>query len=232
MFELLKIEFKTKFYNKNSDAKLSDYISNTIGGDWGKELPVDNYNTKVYCVRGADIPNMEYGNKGNAPTRYILEKNYNNKKLKPNNIIIEISGGSPTQSTGITAYITENILSMYDAPLLCTNFCRAIETKKDIYAPFVYMYLTLMYEEDIFFNWENGTTGIKNLALNDLLLNIEITQPNEDELNNYYILFNNIMNKISNNSNENIKLEQLRDTLLPKLMNGEIDLEKINLEEI
>ena len=232
LFELLKIEFKKKFYNKNSDAKLSDYISNTIGGDWGKELPVDNYNTKVYCVRGADIPNMEYGNKGNAPTRYILEKNYNNKKLKPNNIIIEISGGSPTQSTGRTAYITENILSMYDAPLLCTNFCRAIETKKNIYAPFVYMYLTLMYEEDIFFNWENGTTGIKNLALNDLLLNIEITQPNEDELNNYYILFNNIMNKISNNSNENIKLEQLRDTLLPKLMNGEIDLEKINLEEI
>ena len=229
LYELLKVEFKTKFYNKNSDAKLLDFISNTIGGDWGKELPLDNYNTKVYCVRGADIPNMEYGNKGNAPTRYILEKNYNNKKLKPNNIIIEISGGSPTQSTGRTAYITENILNMYDAPLLCTNFCRAIETKKNIYAPFVYMYLTLMYEDDIFFNWENGTTGIKNLALNDLLLNIEITQPNEEELNKYYILFNSIMNKISNNSNENIKLEVLRDTLLPKLMIGEIDLDKIEI---
>lgn len=229
LFKLLKIEFKTKFYNKNSDAKLSDYILNTIGGDWGKELLIDNYNTKVYCVRGADIPNMEYGNKGNAPIRYILEKNYNNKRLKPNSIIIEISGGSPTQSTGRTAYITENILSMYDAPLLCTNFCRAIETKKEIYAPFVYMYLTLMYEDDIFFNWENGTTGIKNLALNDLLSNIEITQPNEDELDNYYIMFNSIMNKISNNSNENIKLEQLRDTLLPKLMNGEIDLDNIKL---
>lgn len=229
LYELLKVEFKTRFYNKNSDAKLLDFISNTIGGDWGKELPVDNYNTKVYCVRGADIPNMEYGNKGNAPTRYILEKNYNNKKLKPNNIIVEISGGSPTQSTGRTAYITENILNMYDAPLLCTNFCRAIETKKNIYAPFVYMYLTLMYEDDIFFNWENGTTGIKNLALNDLLSNIEITQPNEEELNKYYILFNSIMNKISNNSNENIKLELLRDTLLPKLMNGEIDLDKIEI---
>lgn len=229
LYELLKTEFKTKFYNKNSDAKILDFISNTIGGDWGKELPVDNYNTKVYCVRGADIPNMEYGNKGNAPTRYILEKNYNNKKLKPNNIIVEISGGSPTQSTGRTAYITDNILNMYDAPLLCTNFCRAIETKKNIYAPFVYMYLTLMYEDDIFFNWENGTTGIKNLALNDLLSNIKITQPNEEELNKYYILFNSIMNKISNNSNENIKLELLRDTLLPKLMNGEIDLDKIEI---
>ena len=229
LFELLKIEFKRKFYNKNSDAKLLDFISNTIGGDWGKELPVDNYNTKVYCVRGADIPNMEYGNKGNAPTRYILEKNYNNKKLKPNNIIVEISGGSPTQSTGRTAYITENILSMYDAPLLCTNFCRAIQTKKEIYAPYIYMYLTLMYEDNIFFNWENGTTGIKNLALNDLLENIKITRTDEKELDNYYILFNNIMNKISNNSNENFKLELLRDTLLPKLMNGEIELDKIEI---
>jgi type I restriction enzyme S subunit len=86
-----------------------------------------------------------------------------------------------------------------------------------------------MYEDDIFFNWENGTTGIKNLALNDLLSNIKITQPNEEELNKYYTLFNCIMNKISNNSNENIKLELLRDTLLPKLMNGEIDLDKIEI---
>lgn len=230
LFELLKIEFRTKFYNKeNKSAKLIDFISDTIGGDWGKGLSEANYNTRVYCVRGADIPSMEYGNKGNAPVRYILEKNYNNKKLDPNNIIIEVSGGSPTQSTGRTAYITENILNMYDSPLLCTNFCRAIKTKKEKYAPFVYMSLKLLYEDDIFFNWENGTTGIKNLALNDMLSNLETTNPDEKDLDNYYILFNSIMNKISNNSNENIKLEQLLDTLLPKLMNGEIDLDKIEI---
>ena len=230
MFELLKSDFKNKFYKKDEkDSFLSDYISETIGGDWGKESPEGNNNTKVYCVRGADIPSMEYGNKGNAPIRYILEKNYNNKKLNPNNIIIEISGGSPTQSTGRTAYITQNILDMYDFPLLCTNFCRAIETKNELLAPFVYMNLKLMYEDDVFFNWENGTTGIKNLALNDMLSNIEVKTPDENDLKEYNLLFNNIMNKISNNSNENIKLEQLRDTLLPKLMNGEIDLDNIEI---
>ena len=230
MFELLKSDFKNKFYKKDEkDSFLSDYISETIGGDWGKESPEGNNNTKVYCVRGADIPSMEYGNKGNAPIRYILEKNYNNKKLNHNNIIIEISGGSPTQSTGRTAYITQNILDMYDFPLLCTNFCRAIETKNELLAPFVYMNLKLMYEDDVFFNWENGTTGIKNLALNDMLSNIEVKTPDENDLKEYNLLFNNIMNKISNNSNENIKLEQLRDTLLPKLMNGEIDLDNIEI---
>ena len=78
-------------------------------------------------------------------------------------------------------------------------------------------------------NWENGTTGIKNLALNDMLSNLEVKSPDEMELKDFYLLFNNIMNKISSNSNENIKLEQLRDTLLPKLMNGEIDLDNIEI---
>lgn len=230
LFELLKQEFREKFYNKKEkDSYLRDYISETIGGDWGKSAPEGNNNTMVYCVRGADIPSMEYGNKGNAPIRYILEKNYKNKKLDPNNIIIEISGGSPTQSTGRTAFITKSILDMYDSPLLCTNFCRAIETKSDILAPFVYLNLKLMYDDDIFFNWENGTTGIKNLALNDLLNNLKVKTPDEMMLKNFYLLFNNIMNKISNNSNENIKLEQLRDTLLPKLMNDEIDLDNIEI---
>lgn len=230
LFELLKSSFKSKFYNKKEkDSHFADFISGTIGGDWGKDNPEGNNNTKVYCVRGADIPNMEYGNKGNAPIRYILEKNYKSKKLDPNNIIIEISGGSPTQSTGRTAYITQSILDMYDSPLLCTNFCRAIETKNEILAPFVYMNLKLMYEDNIFFNWENGTTGIKNLALNDMLSNIEVKKPDEDDLKEYDLLFNSVMNKISHNSNENIKLEQLRDTLLPKLINGEIELENIEI---
>ena len=230
LFELLKSGFKSKFYNKKEkDLYLADFISGTIGGDWGKDNPEGNNNTKVYCVRGADIPNMEYGNKGNAPISYILEKNYKSKKLDPNNIIIEISGGSPTQSTGRTAYITQSILDMYDSPLLCTNFCRAIETKNEILAPFVYMNLKLMYEDNIFFNWENGTTGIKNLALNDMLSNIEVKKPDEDDLKEYDLLFNSVMNKISHNSNENIKLEQLRDTLLPKLINGEIELENIEI---
>ena len=91
------------------------------------------------------------------------------------------------------------------------------------------MNLKLMYEDDIFFNWENGTTGIKNLALNDMLHNLEVKSPDKMKLKDYYLLFNNVMNKISSNSNENIKLEQLRDTLLPKLMNGEIDLDNIEI---
>ena len=44
----------------------------------------------------------------------------------------------------------------------------------------------------------------------------------EESLKNIYTL-------ISNNLNENIKLTQLRDTLLPKLMSGEIDVSNVDI---
>ncbi|MDD3187720.1 MAG: restriction endonuclease subunit S [Bacilli bacterium] len=230
LYDMLKLEFRNKFYTLNDNlSRLIDLIDETLGGDWGKEKSEGNNNTKVFCIRGADIPSMEFGNKGKAPIRYILEKNYDKKKLTQDSIIIEISGGSPTQSTGRTAYITGNIIQSYENPIICTNFCRAIKLKQKEYAPFLYMTLKLMYEDKLLFNWENGTTGIKNLALSDMLENLEVGIPNDEELNKYNIMFNSIMNKISSNSNENETLIKLRDTLLPKLMNGEIDLENIKV---
>ena len=52
-------------------------------------------------------------------------------------------------------------------------------------------------------------------------------------LNSEDIKFNNLTSAmfktIKNNESENIKLSELRDTLLPKLMNGEIDLDNIKI---
>lgn len=230
LLEILKSIYKEKYYIKEENrVSLSTLIKETIGGDWGKEQQEGNYIRNVYCIRGADIPQMVYGNKGSVPSRYILEKNYNNKKLKPNEIIIEISGGSPTQSTGRTAFISEKIIQTFEIPIVCTNFCRAIEFLDEKYAPYVYLHLLCLYDNKIFFNYENGTTGIKNLKLTDLLNKEYISIPSNEELLNFYDLFNALFNKIVENSDENQNLEQLRDILLPKLMNDEIDLENIEI---
>lgn len=230
LLKIIKKYYNEKFYNKNGRMTiLSSLIKQTIGGDWGKENQEGNYNKKVYCIRGADIPQMVYGNKGKSPIRYILEKNYNKKKLSSNEIIIEISGGSPSQSTGRVAFISEKILKLYENSLICTNFCRAIELNDEKYAPLLYVYLLSLYDDKIFFNYENGTTGIKNLSLTDLINKEHIFIPNDDELLIFNKLFYSLFNKIIENSNENQNLEQFRDTLLPKLMNGEIDLENIEI---
>ena len=52
---------------------------------------------------------------------------------------------------------------------------------------------------------------------------------NDDEVEKYNTLVESLFKMIGNNKTENIKLSQLRDALLPKLMNGEIDLDNIEI---
>ena len=94
----------------NNPGFFNDIIQTTLSGDWGQETPKGNYISEVYCIRGADIPDIKCGDKGKLPTRYILEKNLKNKKLSENDLVVEISGGSPTQSTGRICLITRALL--------------------------------------------------------------------------------------------------------------------------
>lgn len=56
-----------------------------------------------------------------------------------------------------------------------------------------------------------------------------IKLPNYNTIKNLSKVFEDNYKKISQIVDENRKLEQLRDTLLPKLMNGEIDLDNIEI---
>lgn len=159
--------FKEWFIDNPENSEWSagtfrELIQSTLNGDWGKEAPTGNNTEKVYCIRGADIPEVKAGNKGKMPTRYILPKNLVNKKLEAGDIVVEISGGSPTQSTGRCTAITQSLLDRYDSSMVCTNFCKAIKPKNG-YSLFVYYYWQYLYEKGVFFSYENGTTGIKNL---------------------------------------------------------------------
>jgi type I restriction enzyme S subunit len=198
-----------------------DLISNTLGGDWGKEIPQDNYTKEVSCIRGADIPEIARGAKGKVPQRFILSKNAVNKSLSHGDIIIEISGGSPTQSTGRTAFIVDKLLEKFDSPLICTNFCRVIKPVSG-YEDFLYCYLSYLYNEDVFFQYENGTTGIKNLDIGSLFNVHRIAIPTASVLEQYAIIYQRIYPTIQSLGRESDQLSQIRETLLPKLMSGEI----------
>lgn len=199
-----------------------EYIDTVLGGDWGKKNPQGNYIKKVYCLRGADIPEVKKGKKGNMPKRYILEKNYKNKKLSDRDLVVEISGGSPTQSTGRITYITNFMLSRYTEDFVCTNFCRAITLKDKNFMEFFYSYWTRLYDLNVFFQYENGTTGIKNFDINTFLDKFLIIKPSKKVVYKFHYIIEKFINIIQNNGNENIKLTEIKDSLLPKLMSGEI----------
>lgn len=97
---------------------INDMVETIIGGDWGKEEKTGSFTKKVMCIRGADLNNIRIGEKGKAPIRYILDKNFKQKALFHHDIIVEISGGSPTQSTGRIAMISSVFSTNYDNSLV------------------------------------------------------------------------------------------------------------------
>ena len=64
----------------------------------------------------------------------------------------------------------------------------------------------------------------------NVLLSKEIYIPPKNILNEYYTLEKQYLDIIECNSKEIEKLENLRNTLLPKLMSGEIDVSEINCD--
>lgn len=206
----------------------SDLVVSTLGGDWGKEEETGNYTEQVYCIRGADIPDVKAGNKGKMPTRFILPKNFASKQLVAGDIVVEISGGSPTQSTGRVASVSQSLLDRYDKGMVCTNFCRALKPKAG-YSMFIYYYWQYLYDKGIFFLYENGTTGIKNLDINGFIDKEEIVLPPKELIDKFDDFCQSIFDQIFKNGISTEKLSETRDALLPKLMSGELDVSDINL---
>ena len=214
--------------NEWSTGTFSELIKSTLNGDWGKEAPTGNNTEKVYCIRGADIPEVKAGNKGKMPTRYILPKNFATKQLTAGDIVVEISGGSPTQSTGRCTAITQSLLDRYDSGMVCTNFCKAIKPKEG-YSLFICYYWQYLYGKGVFFSYENGTTGIKNLDFSGFIETKTILIPPVDKVIAFDDYCKSIFNQIFANGKQNEHLAVLRDTLLPKLMSGELDVSDIDL---
>ena len=218
----LKIEIPESW----SSSTISGWIANDKSGDWGKEQVEGNYTEKVSCIRGADINGLNGKGEVKAPERYILEKN-SHKILEVGDFIIEISGGSPTQSTGRMAFIIEETLERFENPLICSNFCKAVTLKeKHMLFNFVYEW-NRIYDAGVLFGWEGKTSGIKNFLFESFVTNYKIAQPPKELMELFYKKAKPIHAQIQKNLQQNQKLADLRDWLLPMLMNGQVTVGEV-----
>ena len=153
--------------------KLVDIIETFISGDWGEEAPTDDTPNAVYCVRGADIVPIRNHSIADIPQRYVCDRTQDNKLLSVGDLIIEKSGGSPTQSTGRIVYVSEDLIEK-KRKVVCSNFCTAFRVKPEWNPLYIYYYWQNVYNNGAFFNFEGKTSGIKNLQLDNALSAIAI----------------------------------------------------------
>ncbi|KAA5444853.1 restriction endonuclease subunit S [Bacteroides caccae] len=199
-------------------------VEKVKSGDWGKDEQMGNHTMRTFCMRGADFPDIKEGSKGKMPIRYILEKNFREKTLCDGNVVVEISGGSPTQSTGRIVLIDKTFIADCDNALICTNFCKSLEIKES-FSLFFYFLWQYLYDKKVMFIYENGSNGLKNLNINSLLERELFVIPPKEIISRFNLVVSLLLSKKQANGIEISRLASLRDTLLPKLMSGNMSFD-------
>ena len=197
-------------------CRLNDFIGKNNTGDWGNDEPSGN-SIEIGCIRGADIVTLN-----DLPKRYI-KANKTEKLLSKWDMVIEVSGGSPVQATGRSAFITPGVIERNGGSISCSNFCHAFSFKECQYSAYFFYVWNMFYDNDIMFNYEGKTSGIKNFMTETFLANKWIKAP-EFLVAKFFNVIKEIYAKIDANTAENNSLTKQRDELLPLLMNGQISV--------
>lgn len=203
-----------------SVQSFGDLLDSTIGGDWGKPEQDDKHTRESVIIRGTDTPKLKLGERSEAPKRWVEEKKLKTRILKPFDIVIEISGGSPTQSTGRSIIITEQILERLGGVAEPASFCRKFSPLNKFLGLYAGIHLQKIYDDGKMWEYQNQSTGISNFQTTSFLEREELVVPSESVLLKFYETLEPIISKMS--SNQQIELARLRDTLLPKLISGEL----------
>lgn len=100
---------------------------------------------------------------------------------------------------------------------------------KDNFQSFIFYTLWSVQNKLNIFNGEGTVFGSIN---KDSLNNLEIIVPNSNTIQKFENLCSPMDNLIRKNYEENTRLSALRDTLLPKLMSGEIDVSNVDISAL
>jgi len=129
-----------------------------------------------------------------------------------------------------------DILFAWSGTLCMTIWCggnaglnqHIFKVTSDKYPKWFYYFWTLKYLNKFKMIAEGKTTTMGHIQRKELD-NSEVKLPREVELKRMNSIMEPLLEKYIANNVSNRTLEQLRDTLLPKLMNGEIELDNIEI---
>lgn len=139
-------------------------VAYAIGGGWGHEAPQPG-TIPVSVIRGTDFSKIASGDLSEIPRRYEVASKVERRKLRPGDIILEISGGSRTsnQTTGRSLFVTKEVLEELGEPVIPASFCKLVRIDESVVLPrYAYYALQEMYLSGRAALYENHSTGISN----------------------------------------------------------------------
>lgn len=151
-------------------AKLINITGKALSGEWGID---DEVGDGIPVLRTTNFTNVGVVNYNNVVTRIITKKNIDEKYLRKGDIIIEKSGGSDNFPVGRVVYFDGD-----ENTYLFNNFTGLLRVKnQDIwYSKYVFYSLFANYKRGGTRIFENKTTGIHNLKIDDYVSRYEVVE--------------------------------------------------------
>lgn len=206
--ELLLYKYNSYFQGKISNGKLKDIVLKT-----NRTIKKDKINESL--------------------------KYYPIDVLPKNNIILQDGKSIEEAQSSLIEFNKNEILvgamRVYFHRVCLTNNSGITRNTTFVLKPkdedYLYYSLLTLYQ-DSFIDYASITskgTTMPYAVWENVCSEFDIYIPTKEELEEFNIVCKAIINKMNINQVENQNLEQIRDTLLPKLMNGEIDLDKVEI---
>lgn len=206
-------------------VKIGKVIEYYIGGGWGEEELSEQFPKEAYVVRGTDFPNVKYGILDSCPLRYHKISNYSKREFQANDIAFEVSGGTQKQPVGRSVLITERQLKRFYNRLICASFCKLIRCNAEKVSPrYFYHWLQYLYETKVIEQYQLQSTGIINFKFEYFLRKCNILIPPKDIMEKFEESVKPIYDEIDILSEQNSKLITQKDSLLPRLTSGKLEV--------
>jgi type I restriction enzyme, S subunit len=203
-------------------------LASAIGGDWGCEKRDSENPQPVAVIRGTDMPDIRSGKYDNVPRRFVGRRKFEKRALVDGDIVIEVSGGSKTQPTGRSLYVTSAMLDKLGGHVVPTSFCRLFRAPDASMALLLGQHLTSIYEAGKTWNYQVQSTGLANFQTQHFLDAEMVVVPPPEVCAAFFQVVRPLVNRM--HAAPISELSQLRDTLLPRLITGQLPLPEMRAQ--
>jgi type I restriction enzyme S subunit len=204
---------------------LESLMVDHIGGGWGKDVLDDDHTESAWVIRGTDIPGARSSQVADVPYRFHKPSNLRSRKLAAGDIVFEVSGGSKGQPVGRTLLMTHQLLSAFDADVICASFCKRIRPDVDVYsAELLYLSFLEGYESGEIEQFQVQSTGISNFKWTEYIAKTERIVPPASLRLRFSDYVAPMFAQIATLGLQIKNLRSTRDLLLPRLMSGQVDI--------
>ena len=138
--------------------KIKDLFASSSPGDWGSEGSPENGTAVLRSTNFRNDGSIDFSD---IAYRTIDQRRLDKRRVDVGTILIEKSGGSPTQAAGRVVYCEREFKGT------ASNFIEVVKVKPNFDPKYVAYVLHHLYQSGLVLKYQQQTTGIINFKLNE-----------------------------------------------------------------